>query len=103
MKDSPKKIFLVVDNLRVHHSKPVKKWLETNIDKIELFFLPSYSPEHNPDEYLNRDLKQSISAKPPARNGKQLNKQLRSHMRSIQKLPNRVKTYFKNPNVIYAR
>jgi len=103
VKDSPKKIFLVVDNLRVHHSKPVTEWLERNSDKIELFFLPSYSPERNPDEYLNRDLKQSISAKPPARNGNQLNKQLRSHMRNIQKMPDRVKTYFKNPYVSYAR
>ena len=103
VKDSPKKVFLVVDNLSVHHSKPVKAWLEINIAQIELFFLPSYSPERNPDEYLNRDLKQSISAKPPTRNVKQLNKQLRSHMKSIQKMPDRVKTYFKNPYVIYAR
>jgi len=103
VKDNPRKIFLVVDNLRVHHSKPVREWLESNMDKIELFFLPSYSPEHNPDEYLNRDLKQTISAKPPARNIKQLNKQLRSHMKSIQKMPARVMTYFKNPNVCYAR
>ncbi|MFV0390515.1 MAG: transposase, partial [Paludibacteraceae bacterium] len=41
------------DNLRVHHSKPVKEWAEKNKKKIALFFLPSYSPELNPDEYLN--------------------------------------------------
>ena len=102
VKDSSKKIFLVVDNLPVHHSYPVKTWLEKNSDKIELFFLPSYSPERNPDEYLNRDLKQTISSKPPARNGKQLQEQVQTHMRSIQKIPVRVKTYFKNPNVLYA-
>jgi transposase len=103
IKDSPKKVFLIVDNLRVHHSSPVKKWLEDNYEYIELFFLPSYSPEHNPDEYLNRDLKQSIAAKPPARNKNQLKRQIVSHMKSLQKLPIRVKSYFKNPNVIYAK
>ena len=102
VKDSPKKIFLVVDNLRVHHSKPVETWLKEHKDKIELFFLPSYSPEKNPDEYLNRDLKQTLANKPPARNLNQLKEQLLSHMRSIQKIPMHVKTYFKNQNVQYA-
>jgi len=102
-RDSSKKVFLIVDNLRVHHSKPVTQWLEDNFEYIELFFLPPYSPQHNPDEYLNRDLKQSIANKPPARNENQLKQQIVSHMKSIQKLPNRVKTYFKNPNVAYAK
>jgi transposase len=101
--DSPKKTFLIVDNLRVHHSKPVKEWLAEHSDDIELFYLPSYSPERNPDEYLNRDLKQSVASKSPARNKNQLKKQVTSHMKSIQKLPERVKSYFKNPNVIYAK
>ena len=50
-----KRIFLILDNLRVHHSKAVKKWLKENADKIEVFYLPSYSPELNPDELLNAD------------------------------------------------
>ena len=60
IKGSTKKIFLVLDNLRVHHAKMVKEWLKDKKDKIELFFLPSYSPELNPDEYLNCDLKTRI-------------------------------------------
>ena len=103
VKDSPKKIFLIVDNLPVHHSKPVKEWLVEHSKEIELFYLPSYAPEQNPDEYLNRDLKQSVASKPPARNKNQLKRQLTSHMKSIQKLPERVKSYFKNSNVIYAQ
>ena len=39
-----KRIFLILDNLRVHHSKAVKKWLKENADKIEVFHLPSYLP-----------------------------------------------------------
>jgi transposase len=102
-KDQPRKIFLIVDNLKVHHSKVVQEWLEKHHDNIELFFLPPYAPEKNPDEYLNRDLKLSLSNKSLARNQDQLKKQLVSHMRKIQKLPKRVKSYFKNHNVLYAQ
>jgi transposase len=63
-----KRIFLVLDNLRVHHSKAVKKWLKENEDKILVFYLPSYSPELNPDELLNADLKQHVTKAAPARN-----------------------------------
>jgi len=62
-KEATKKIYLILDNLRVHHSRIVKKWIKKNEDKIELFFLPSYSPEVNPDEYLNNDLKSGIGLK----------------------------------------
>ena len=48
-------VFLVMDNLKVHHCKPVKEWLEKNKERIEVFYLPSYSPELNPDERLNAD------------------------------------------------
>ncbi len=55
IKDAGKKVFLILDHLRVHHSKPVKQWVEGHQDKIELFYLPSYSPELNPEERLNAD------------------------------------------------
>ncbi|MCO5247583.1 MAG: IS630 family transposase [Chitinophagales bacterium] len=57
IKSSSRKVYLILDNLRVHHSKIVKEWIDENKDTIELFYLPSYSPERNPDEYLNCDLK----------------------------------------------
>jgi len=41
VKDSKQKVFLILDNLRVHHGKKVKQWLETNQEKIEVFYLPS--------------------------------------------------------------
>ena len=63
-----KRVFLILDNLRVHHSKIVKKWLEENEEKIAVFYLPSYSPELNPDELLNADLKQRVTTAAPARN-----------------------------------
>ena len=60
IKDAGKKIFLILDNLRVHHSKIVKTWVAEREDQIELFYLPSYSPQLNPEERLNADLKQEL-------------------------------------------
>jgi len=45
IKGADRKLYLILDNLRVHHSKPVKEWLESHKQEIEVFYLPSYSPE----------------------------------------------------------
>jgi len=89
-----KKLFIILDNLRVHHSKIVKKWVEENKDKIEIFYLPSYSPELNPDEYLNNDLKSGIGLRPTPKNEKQIKKNVKSHMMFLQKNPERVARFF---------
>jgi transposase len=65
--DANRKVLLILDNLRVHHSKKVKVWLEKNQEKIEVYYLPSYSPALNPDEYLNGDLKRRVHSGKPAR------------------------------------
>jgi len=102
IKDADRKVFLILDNLRVHHSKPVKEWVEAHNDEIELFFLPSYSPELNPDEYLNCDLKAGVHSGPPARSQEQLKKKTISHLRMLQKKPKRVAKYFHHPKIAYA-
>ena len=102
IKDADKKIFLILDNLRVHHSKTVKDWIEQHEDEIQLFFLPSYSPELNPDEYLNCDLKSGVHSGMPARSKSQLKGKALSHLRKLQKMPTRVKKYFKHPKIAYA-
>ena len=58
---SQKKVYLIVDNLRVHHAKLVKTWIEEHKEQIALFYLPPYSPEFNPDEYLNQDYKRNAN------------------------------------------
>jgi hypothetical protein len=68
IKGPEQKLFLILDNLKVHHSYIVKDWLEEHKSQIEVFFLPSYSPELNPDEYLNCDLQAGVHSGTPARN-----------------------------------
>ncbi len=102
IKDAGRKVFLILDNLRVHHSKAVKEWLESHNHEIEVFFLPSYSPELNPDEYLNGDLKTGVHSGVPARSSSQLKAKALSHLRMLQKLPKRVRNYFRYPKIAYA-
>lgn len=102
VKDAKRKVFLILDNLRVHHAKLVKAWLAKNTDEIEVFYLPSYSPELNPDEMLNADLKQAVTSKAPARTKGELLKATTNHMRKLQKSPERVKSYFEHAPVKYA-
>lgn len=97
-----KKVFLILDNLRVHHSKLVKAWLAERKDKIEVFYLPSYSPELNPDERLNADLKHAIGSKVPARTKAKLKAATTAHMQMLEKNPDRVPSYFGDPRVAYA-
>ena len=102
IRGAPKKIFLILDNLRVHHCKPVKKWLAEHADQIEAFYLPSYSPELNPDEMANADIKQAVTTQAPARTKLQLVKATARHLRSVQKKPERIRRYFEHGPVRYA-
>ncbi len=102
IKNSQQKIFLILDNLRVHHSYVVKDWVKENSQKIELFFLPAYSPERNPDEYLNCDLKQGLSAKPAPKNQEKLQENVENHMTMLTQNPERVKKYFNHKDIQYA-
>lgn len=102
IKDAKKKVFLILDNLRVHHAKSVKTWVEENKEKIKLFYLPPYSPDLNPDEYLNCDLKTNSNTKSIPKNKKELKGNTLGFMKSIQKQPERVKKYFLHKSINYA-
>ena len=81
-KRAGRKVFLILDNLGVHHCKPVKAWIGEHQADIEVFFLPSYSPELNPDERLNADLKHAIGTKVPVRTKAKLHAAASKHMTS---------------------
>ena len=102
IKGKSKKTYLILDNLRVHHSKLVKKWEAENSSKIIIFHLPAYSPEKNPDEYLNCDLKYGLSEKPSPKNQDQLKNNVENHMLMLQENKERVKKYFNHKDIKYA-
>lgn len=96
------KVFLIVDNLRVHHAKLVREWLAERKDRIEVFYLPPYAPEANPDEYLNHDFKTSLRLEPPSRNNDSLLSKAMRIMNRIAELPDRIRSYFQHPHATYA-
>ena len=102
IKDAGKKVFLILDNLRVHHSKHVKAWVAERIDQIELFYLPSYSPQLNPEERLNADLKQEMGRRVPVRTKARLREAANEHMAMLDRTPERVIAYFQDRRVRYA-
>ncbi len=101
-KDAGRKVFLILDNLNVHKARPVRAWLAEHAARIEVFFLPPYTPELNPSEYFNGDLKGAIQRDIPARDQAQLKRQILGHSRRIQKSPARVRKYFEHKLIKYA-
>lgn len=101
-KDVGTPVFLIVDNLKVHHANKLVEWLKPRANKIRLFYLPSYSPELNPDEFVNRDVKAGLSEQtiPNTVNG--MEKAATAHLRKRKKDPDAVKRLFHAPSVRYA-
>jgi transposase len=102
VRDAERKVFLILDNLKAHKAPQVKDWLARNRARIEVFYLPSYSPELNPDELLNAELKEAISKQAPKRSKGELKRAVMGQLHKIAKLPERVKQYFHAPHVAYA-
>ena len=102
IRDAGCKVFLILDRLPVHRGRAVQDWLAERRSQIEVFHLPTYSPELNPDEGLNADLKQAIPRKAPARSREALKRNLIGHMRRLSRLPARIRSYFRHPSFRYA-
>ena len=102
IKDTEQNVFLIVDNLKVHHAKKVMAWVKSHAHEIELFFLPSYALDHNPDEFLNGDLKQKLRQQPQPGTRDELVKTTRTVLRAIQRSPKRIISYFMAETVKYA-
>src|SRR3954467_12945476 len=97
-----KKVFLIVDHLSVHEAAAVEEWLADKTDRIEVFYLPKYAPERNPDEYLNCDVKANINVDGLPKDREELRAKLHRFMQKLSKLPRRVASYFEHKFLHYA-
>lgn len=97
-----RKIFLILDRHSVHRSKAFAAWLASNSDWIRVFFLPAYSPELNPDEYLNHDVKANAVGRRRAADRDELMANVESYLRATQRRPQIVRNYFLAEEVRYA-
>lgn len=98
---SKQKVFLILDNLKVHHGKLVAAWLEKHKEKIEVFFLPPYAPEYNPDEYLNHALKISVHSGQLPYTSEDISHKIQAFMRKLQHHPSIVSNFFRHPLLSY--
>jgi len=96
------KIFLIRDGHPVHKSAKARRWILAHGDRIELFLLPSYSPEVNPDELLNQDVKSNALGRRRPRDLEEMIAGTRSYLRSTQRQPHIVSAYFREEHVRYA-
>jgi len=97
-----RKVFLIIDGHPVHHAIKVKNWIQKHAHRISLFYLPGYSPELNPDELLNHDVKSNAVGRRRARNRQELVANTRNYLWSRQRQPGIVRRYFQEKHVRYA-
>ncbi len=99
VRDAPWKVFLILDNLKVHHATIVTDWVAAYKNEIELFFIPAYSPDLNPDEHLNADLKQRVGSRTPVRTKANLKASATNHIAMLRQSPERIISYFWDPAI----
>ena len=102
VRHAKRKVYLIVDRHPVHRSRKVTRWLDHHAGEIERFYLPGYSPELNPDELLNQDVKSNAQGRRRPNNQAEMIGNVRSYLRSTQKQPHIVKAYFHEQHVRYA-
>jgi transposase len=97
-----RKVFVIVDRHPVHRAARVHRWIQRRRDRLELFLLPPYSPELNPDELLNQDVKSNALGRRRPSDVTEMVTTVRGYLRSTQKRPHLVRNYFRHPQARYA-
>jgi len=102
IKYSKQKIFFIADGHPAHKTKKLKEWLAYNKHRIEVFFLPPYSPELNPQEYVNQDVKTNVIGKKRPVNKAQMKANVEGFMKGRKNDRKQVQKYFHVSHVRYA-
>jgi transposase len=97
-----RKIFLIADRLQAHKTPEVMAWIEARKDRIEVYYLPPYSPERNPVEYLNNDMKGEVNKAGLPDGRGTLHASILTFMHKLARVPTHVISYFLHPKVQYA-
>lgn len=95
-------IFLIVDGHPTHKAKATQRFVASTAGRLRLFFLPPYSPELNPDEHVWNDLKNNAIGRTAITGPDQMKREVLSHMRRLQRLPMRIRSFFRAPTTAYA-
>ena len=96
------KVHLILDGHPVHHAKRVSAWVAGHAERIQLHFLPGYSPELNPVELLNHDVKANAAGRRRPRSASELRQELHGYLRRRQRQPAVLIRFFDHPTTRYA-
>ena len=102
MAGAKKKIFLIVDNGSSHISKMTKAFVASVKDRLELFYLPPYSPDLNPDELVWNHLKNHTVGRSTVIDKADFKKKVTRSMKSLQKDKNKIQSFYQKKSLKYA-
>lgn len=102
LKNNRGKVVLIWDSHPVHRSAAVAEFVAANTARLRVYFLPTYSPDLNPDELVNNDVKSNALGRKRPRTQKQMIRHIRSHMQMRQNDPALVRRFFHEESVRYA-
>jgi transposase len=97
-----RRVHLIVDGHPVHRAKLVSAWVGRHAERIELHFLPGYSPELNPVELLNHDVKANAAGRRRPRSASELRDELHGYLRRRQRQPAVLVRFFDHPTTRYG-
>jgi transposase len=97
----PPRGYLVVDGHPCHRSRATKEFVAATEGRLKLFFLPGYSPELNPDEWVWKNVKHDRIAESGVTSKDDLKTKTTNALRRLQKLPHLVRGFFRDPNLAY--
>ena len=98
-----RKVFLIVDNHPAHVSKATTEHLSRLKDKLSVHFLPGYSPELNPVEYINHYAKKEGPRKRIPKSKDELSRIVHQTLGSLKGAFKKVKSFFNHPELAYLR
>jgi transposase len=101
MHDAPGPVYLILDNLSVHKAEAVKKYVASLNGRLKLFFLPSYSPELNPDEWVWKNVKHDQVGRVGIQRKSELFELVTRALERLQRLPDIVRGFFRDPSLAY--
>ncbi len=102
LRQNRRRIFLIIDNHPVHLARATLRWFKARRQQLRVYFLPGYSPELNPDEYLNQDVKTNAVGRTRPLDRKEMIGNVRAYLRSTQTHHSLVRRYFQAEHVRYA-
>ncbi|MFI7134398.1 IS630 family transposase [Nonomuraea sp. NPDC050153] len=99
--DIPGKIFLILDGHPAHRSAETKAFVKSTKGRLRIFFLPPYSPELNPDEWVWKSIKHDRVGRAIVRSVDELTDRIEQAVDRLQATPELVRSFFRDRDLLY--